>query len=164
MATQFWKAVGGYLAAVKIRNRWYYVGTTAQELQGVREAVGQMTREQGMPLALAKLWNKYGATVAAMKNHLPHWKEAMAMDKSKKKKVCTCNNSHCLGPDPKRTSVRHRIPGAVVVGCDPLMAPYVTVKAPGRVAHLSPGFQIKHPIVPGQKGDAGVCCDRIVGA
>lgn len=67
--------------------------------------------------------------------------------------LCTCKNPHCLGRDPKRSSILHRVPGAVVIGW---ASPYVQVHAPGRkrtaAYHLVPGLQIRHPIIPGQKG------------
>lgn len=71
----FWKSVGGYLACAKLGGRWYFVGTTAEELRLVhadmRRRGIQPVRAQGMPTSLNRFWRLYGSTVAALKEHLP---------------------------------------------------------------------------------------------
>lgn len=77
MKTLFWKSVGGYLLAVKLGGKWRYVGSTGTEDVAfhsyMKDHDYQLERVQGMPMALAKIWNEKGATVKALKNSLPFW-------------------------------------------------------------------------------------------
>lgn len=77
--TLFWKSDGGYLRAVKLGGRWYYVGSSGAE--GIafhaymKDNGYQLERAQGMPSALAKIWIDNGATYKALKNNLPFWED-----------------------------------------------------------------------------------------
>lgn len=75
----FWKTVGGYLSCVKYRGRWMFLTDSGLELLvWEREAKAKgyrIERWQGaMPISLAKLWAKHGATHKVLKERLPRFK------------------------------------------------------------------------------------------
>jgi hypothetical protein len=77
----FWKSVGGYLVAVKVRGRWCYVGSTGAEDVAfhsyMKEHRFAVERVQGMPTALTRIWNAKGSTVKALRDSLPFWKSVI---------------------------------------------------------------------------------------
>lgn len=60
----YWKHLGGYLSAVKILNRWYYIGDRHSDIRRAAALLGEcgirLRRVQGMPAGIAKLIAKHG--------------------------------------------------------------------------------------------------------
>jgi len=79
----FYKGVGGYDYAVKVRGKWYWVGHGPGKLDEVTRMVEAasrvMERVQGVPPRLQRIWDDHGMTHGALGQHLPQWTPAVGV-------------------------------------------------------------------------------------
>lgn len=67
----YWKHDGGYLSAVKILGRWYYLGDRHSDIVRAAALLAEcgvkLRRVQGMPPGIAALVARHGAVLGAYK-------------------------------------------------------------------------------------------------